>query len=261
MDKNTLIIVGSGIKFMSHLTTEVKACIEKSDKVLYLVNEPAMQEWIQKSNKCTESLDFLYTKYEHREDNYRLISDYILESVQQYKTLCFVVYGHPTVFVQPSIYAATKAKERGFNVITLPGISAEDCLFADLLVDPGSCGCQSFEATDFLLYRREYDSSCHLILWQVSVIGVLNTPVYHDPMDGFVLLVDYLLEKYFLDHEIIVYEAAQYPTFKPKIERILLKDLPSSKVSRIATLYIPPNHEKQPDLNMLQKLKKINKTI
>jgi len=33
----------------------------------------------------------------------------------------------------------------------LPGISAEDCLFADIGVDPGIYGCQSFEATDLFV--------------------------------------------------------------------------------------------------------------
>jgi len=30
----------------------------------------------------------------------------------------------------------------------LPGISAEDCLVADLGIDPASSGCQSYEAND-----------------------------------------------------------------------------------------------------------------
>jgi hypothetical protein len=38
----------------------------------------------------------------------------------------------------------------------LPGISAEDCLFADLGIDPGIYGCQSYEATDFLANGRPW---------------------------------------------------------------------------------------------------------
>ena len=47
----------------------------------------------------------------------------------------------------------------------LPGISSEDCLFADLGVDPGVSGCQSYEATDFLMNAPIIDSSTQLILW------------------------------------------------------------------------------------------------
>ena len=49
----------------------------------------------------------------------------------------------------------------GFNAQMLAGISAEDCLFADLGLDPGKNGCQSFEATDFLIRRRQFEpTSC-----------------------------------------------------------------------------------------------------
>jgi tetrapyrrole methylase family protein/MazG family protein len=257
MNKNTLIVVGSGIKFMSHLTIEAKACIEKSNKVLYLVNEPAMQNWIEQANRSAESLDFLYAKHKDRHENYLLIAEYIFENLKKCETLCVVVYGHPTVFAQPALYATDMAIESGYNAIIMPGISSEDCLFADLRIDPGSSGCQSFEATDFLIYRREYDSSSHLILWQSSVIGVLNQPEYHDPLNGLVILVEYLSEKYSLDHEIVVYEATQYPGLKPKIDKILLKALAQTKIGRIATLYIPPNKHALPDLAMLERIKKI----
>jgi len=37
----------------------------------------------------------------------------------------------------------------------LPGISTEDCLYADLGVDPGLIGSQNFEATDFIVSGRK----------------------------------------------------------------------------------------------------------
>jgi hypothetical protein len=67
-------------------------------------------------------------------------------------------------------------------------------------------------------------------------------------------LVDHLKQKYDPDHEIILYEAAQYPTFNPIIEKILLKHLPKSTITRLTTLYIPPSMKKKPDTSMLLKL-------
>jgi hypothetical protein len=46
MTYSSLVVVGSSIKFISHLTTEAKTYIEQSNKVLYLVNEPAIKEWV-----------------------------------------------------------------------------------------------------------------------------------------------------------------------------------------------------------------------
>ena len=52
-----------------------------------------------------------------------------------------------------------------------PGISAEDCLYADLGIDPGSVGCQHYEASQFMFYRRRIDPSAYLVLWQVGIAG------------------------------------------------------------------------------------------
>ena len=56
----------------------------------------------------------------------------------------------------------------------LPGISAEDCLFADLGVDPAEAGCQSYEATRFLERRPAIEPRAALILWQIGVVGSAN---------------------------------------------------------------------------------------
>lgn len=240
MIKASLVVVGSGIKFMSHLTHEARAYIEQSDKVLYLVNDPAMKEWIKKSNPNAKSLDNLYIKYHLRNDCYTAITDYILETLRKNQHVCVVLYGHPTVFSKPGLDAVLLAREEGYYTRVLPGISAEACLFADLLINPGTYGCQSFEATDFLIRQRRFDPNSHLILWQVDVIGRLDNPQRHDNSNGIKLLIDYLLKQYSVNHEIIIYEAAQYPGFEPRIEKILLGQLQNACLSRISTLYVPP---------------------
>lgn len=156
MNKASLVVVGTGIKFLSHLTNEVKAYILQSDKVLYLVNDPAMKDWIRQNNPKSESLDPLYAKYPLRIDCYRAITDYILASLKENQHVCVVLYGHPSVFSQPGLNAVIQARKEGFYAKILPGISAEACLFADLLIDPGLHGCQSFEATDFLIHCTAY---------------------------------------------------------------------------------------------------------
>lgn len=90
MKNASLVVVGSGIKFLSHLTIESKAYIEQSDKVLYLVNEPAMKEWIQKINLHSESLDPFYTQYSLRSDCYRAITNHILQTLRKIQHVCVV---------------------------------------------------------------------------------------------------------------------------------------------------------------------------
>ena len=252
MSKSSLVIVGSGIKFLSHLTTEAKTYIEQSDKVLYLVNNPAMKEWILKVNSSAESLDCFYKKYTLRIDSYQAITKYILETLRKPQHVCVVFYGHPCVYANPGLEAAQQAKQEGLYTKILPGISAEDCLFSDLMIDPGSCGCQSFEATDFLIHRKKIDVSCHIVLWQIDVIGIKNNPEKHNNENGAKLLINYLNEYYDLEHKVILYEAAQYPGFEPRIEQLSLKNLPKAKFTHISMLYIPPACKSKLDKEILK---------
>ncbi|MFT4058513.1 MAG: hypothetical protein QM652_03090 [Legionella sp.] len=91
-DKSSLVVVGCGIKFCAHLTTEAIAYIQQSDIVLYLVNDPVLKSWIQKQNQNTESLDLLYGSCSFRAEAYQSITNYVLEHLYQKKTcmLCSV---------------------------------------------------------------------------------------------------------------------------------------------------------------------------
>lgn len=251
---SSLVIVGTGIKFIAHLTTEAKAYIQQSDKVLYLVNDPAMKEWISINNKNAESLDPIYFNYAQRKESYCAITDYILEILHQNIHLCVVLYGHPAIFASPALAAAHIAKTEGYYTRILPGISAEDCLFADLLIDPGTCGCQTYEATDFLIYKRQFNVSSHLILWQVGMLGATGFPKDHDNSKNARILKDYLAQYYPPTHETYLYEGAQYAMFEPRIDKVIIHDLAHAKYSSLTTLYIPPAETLIPHHEMLNQL-------
>lgn len=256
MLKNSLIIVGIGIQFLSHISAQAKAYIEQSHKLLYLVNEPLTEEWLKELNSSSESLDKIYHSYQRRLDSYQAITAHIIRSVEEYKQVCVAIYGHPTVFAKPALDAAIQVKQQNMTVKIFPAISAEDCLFADCMLDPGQYGCQSFEATDFLIHKRLYDCNSHLVLWQIGIIGnIYHQPqLINQPRKALTVLLDYLAEKYPLDHRVIIYEAALYPTFEPRIENIMLKDLVNSQLSKISTLYIPPLRKSAYDSEILCKL-------
>lgn len=254
MHKGSLTVVGSGIKFMSHLTIEAKSVIETADKVLYLVNEPAMREWLSTRLKAAESLEYAYTMHQLRRDTYKTITQAILLALEYHQHICVVLEGHPTVFATPALEAVVEAKKRGIRATILPGISAEAYLFADLLIDPGSCGCQSYEATDFLIHRRAFDGHSHLILWQISVIGMLHNAVMYDYTTGLQILVDYLHQCFPLDHEIVLYEGSQYPHIASNIKRTALACLPSTILSPITTLYLPPVKKAPYDTKIINQL-------
>ena len=240
MKKGSLVIVGSGIKSVAHVTLETKAHIEQSDQVFYVVGNPVISEWIKKLNSNTKSLYELYAVGKERLDTYDEMVEIMLVSVREGLKVCGIFYGHPGVFVNPSHRAIEQARKEGYETCMLPGVSAEDCLFADIGVDPAKYGCQSFEATDFLVYERKFDHRSSLILWQIGVIGDSTYQKNYDYLAGLSVLVEKLTEVYGADHEVIIYEAAEFPILEPVINRVPLHKLLESRVTPISTLYVPP---------------------
>ena len=56
----------------------------------------------------------------------------------------------PGVFARVPHKAIAQARAEGFEAHMEAGVSAEDCLYADLGIDPGEVGCQQYEASQFM---------------------------------------------------------------------------------------------------------------
>jgi hypothetical protein len=135
----------------------------------------------------------------------------------------------------------------------LPSVSAEDCLFADLGVDPGDTGCQSFEATSFLLYHREFDTSVPLVLWQIATVGERNGTAAPS-REGLQVLLERLADRYGPDHEVVLYEASPYWVFEPRVDRVRLAEVGEAKLDGMTTLFVPPNRAPRMDPEMFDRL-------
>jgi uncharacterized protein YabN with tetrapyrrole methylase and pyrophosphatase domain len=254
MKPGSLTVVGTGIQFIGQLTLEAHAHIKQAEKVLFLVSEPLTADWIRDVNPTAESLYPYYQQGKSRMIAYVEMIERILCELRKGLRVCAVFYGHPGVFVYPSHEAIKQARLEGYSAKMLPGISAEDCLYADLGIDPASTGCQSFEATDFLIHKRKFDTGCSLILWQIGCIGDLTFSLEPYDSRGLHVLAEYLCQYYNATHPVIIYEAAEYPIFDPTIEHVLLAKLPEAQISPISTLYIPPQTTASLDYEMLGRL-------
>jgi hypothetical protein len=135
-----------------------------------------------------------------------------------------------------------------------PGVSAEDCLYADLGFDPGRYGCQHYEASQYMFYRRRVDPSAYLILWQIGVAGDQSFTRFSTTAQYRQVLVDILARDYDLGHEVILYRAATLPMHQPRIERLPLGKLPDVDVDMHMTLVIPPARALEPDPQIRDRL-------
>jgi len=177
----------------------------------------------------------------------------ILDAVRGGSRVCAVFYGHPGVYVQPSHDAVRRAREEGFEARMLPAVSAEDCLVADLGVDPGERGWQSWEATGFLLHGFRPDPTAGLVLWQVNGIGKLDWNLDPDPR-GLQVLAEVLGELYPPEHELVFYRASIYPIAPGKVVRMPLRELSTLDSPPASTLYVPPLPSRPVDEAMAERI-------
>lgn len=239
MSRGSLTVVGTGIQFASHLTPQARAEIEAADVVLALVTDPVTYSLLAALNPATRSLHGCYELGQDRSKAYDAMTGEILAEVRDGKRVCAAFYGHPGIFVEPSHRSVALARAEGYDACLLAAVSAEDCLFADLGVDPAEHGCLSYEATDFLARARDVVPSAGLVLWQIGTVG--NTTAALDAeLPGLTVLVETLLRHYPPGHEVVVYQASQYRSYGPIVRRVALGELAPEHVTAMSTLYVPP---------------------
>lgn len=252
--KGELTIAGTGIKTVGQLTLDAIAAIKNAEVVYYVVGDPIGVQVIHDLNPKAVSLFDLYEEGKARIDTYNKMAEKLLEAVRDNKKTCGVFYGHPGIFVYPSHEAVKIARQEGYKAVMLPGISAEDCLFADIGIDPARYGCLSYEATDFLANNKTIDPAASVVLWQIGVLGNWTFSNSGYDLKGIPLLLQKLYMYYPPTHVAYVYEAPTYPNTDPVIKATPLHQLGEAGLSAISTLYIPPATTGSPDMQIYQSL-------
>ena len=239
--RGSLVVVGIGLMLGRHATVETVEAIRSAEHVFHLLTSPAAELWIQRLNARTTPLGDCYREGKDRSRSYAEMAQRIVSAVRAGERVCAAFYGHPGVLVSPAYQALVAARRAGCPARMLAGISAEDCLFADLAIDPRGLGWQSFEASDFLLRRRRFDPTAALILWQVGMLGEASvSPKIKPRPERLRLLADTLAPHYPARHSVVLYQAAEFPVTDPVVGRVPLRRLPEQPFTPKTTLYVPP---------------------
>ncbi|XP_052791300.1 uncharacterized protein LOC128225238 [Mya arenaria] len=253
-----ITIIGSGIKSIGHLTLEAVGFMKSCDKVFYLVADPATEVYIKEMRPDAMDLYAMYDDGKDRYETYVQISEVILQEARKGVHVAAVFYGHAGVFCLPPHRILQIAKRERIAAKMLAAPSAEDCLFADLEIDPAFPGCQSFEATDMLLRKRKLFTDIHTVLWQVGCVGKTDFQYQGFGNEKLHVLIDFLQDIYGRDYEIVHYIGSQYAVCDPVIEKFKLSEFKMKKVQEkiksISTFYIPPKDVSSVDENMLKEL-------
>jgi precorrin-3B methylase len=245
--RGSLVCVGVGMMLGSHLTPLARSHIESADVVFAGVSDGLVEAWIRRMHADVRSLQAFYADGKPRRDTYREMVEAMLAEVRDGRRVCGVFYGHPGVFARAPHEAVARARGEGYAATMEPGISSEDCLYADLGLDPGTVGCQHHEATQFMLHRRHVDTAAWLVLWQAGIAGDLSGGRFDTDAARLGVLVEVLCRHYPADHTVIVYRAATLPFQHPRIERMPLSSLPAAALGMSDTLVLPPCSALEPD--------------
>lgn len=245
----------------SHLTPLARSYIEQADVVFAALSDGIVEMWLERMHPDVRSLHPYYGEGKSRMTTYREWVEVMMTEVRDGKRVCGVFYGHPGVFAWSPHKVIEVARSEGFSAHMEPGISAEDCLYADLGIDPGRFGCQHFEASQLLFYERRIDPTGYLILWQVGLVGDLSLtrsttgPAYRK------VLVDLLSHNYPLDHQVIIYAAATLPIQQPEVRRVALRDLPDAPMTAKETVVLPPAEPLKHNMAVRARLEALDKEL
>lgn len=216
-------IVGLGVLSVDHVTRETEDAIRNSNEVLYVDTGVATGEFLETlCPKVTAIFDSSYSDSEHRLNAYQLMAARVVDAALQHAPVTFAMQGHPTVGVYAPFLINDMAGVLGLSVRTLPGISALDCMFAELMIDPCVMGMQMYEATDLLLRCRPLQPDVHAMIWQV---GCVETRLYSMRVSRplrFERLQAHLLQFYPADHEVTLFFATPHPLMRSTCHRFPL---------------------------------------
>ncbi|GGW74780.1 SAM-dependent methyltransferase [Alteromonas halophila] len=250
----SIVCVGVGMTLGAHITPIARSYIEQADVVFCNVSNRYVEEWIMSMNDAVTSLQCFYEEGKNRSQTYRQMVDTMLAAVRDGKQVVGAFYGHPGVFAWAPHKVIEEARQQGYRADMLPGISAEDCLFADMGIDPGKMGCQHLEASQLMLFERTLDTAGYLIVWQVGVAGDVSREKFVTTAEYRELLVEVLCNDYPPQHNVALYEARVLPVDSYRIEWLRLENLANATIHQHTTLVIPPSRKPAPNQSMRARL-------
>lgn len=204
-----------------------------------MVVDPVTVRRIEALNPNARTRNDRYAAGKDRRLTYAEIVDEVVTRVRDGERMCLVLYGHPGFFAFPGHEAIRRLRAEGIPARMVAAVSAIDCLFADLGIDPADGGLQMYGATYFLRATPPVDPKATLVLLQVGVLGEKGPRPTPEVAGRFLRLVRLLRERYGPEREAVLYEASPYPGARPRIIPFPLGRDDPPAVPRLSMLCVP----------------------
>ena len=139
--------------------------------------------------------------------------------------VCLAFHGRSALSTEVSRQALEQSRVDGFAAAVVPGVSALDCLFADLGLGLLSSGCRIY-GTEAFVERGRPDLSSALVLYlsddsPLSELLALLRPAYGE------------------EQKAVLYEPARYAVLEPVVRRCSIGDIGEADLAQVSILYIP----------------------
>lgn len=237
-----IYVVGLGIMAVFQTTREAEEAIRSCNHALYVDHSLGVAEYLKGLCGKATSLLNLYQEHESRLETYRSMAATVIEAALTEPPVCFAAYGHPTMYVYPTVLIRKAASLLNLKVHVVPGISIFDTAIVDLGFDPGITGFQMYEATAVLVEERALQPDVPCLLLQVDTVeSALFTRAQSTP-ERFRRLQKHLLKFYPPSHVVTALYSSTFPILPPIRDSFPLSELPERAVrgAQSGTLYIPP---------------------
>lgn len=237
-----ITIVGLGVLNVDQVTYETERAIRRSKEVLYVDTGVATRAFLQ--NLCPKVTSLYETSYCDagcRLGSYDRMAVAVIEAALDHPPVTFAMGGHPIVGAEAPFLIHEMARLLGLKVLTLPGISAMDCMFAELMIDPCVDGLQMYEATDLLLRRHPLLPEVPALIWQIGVVETRLHSQRRSKPSRFDLFIAHVLQFYPPGHRVTAYFASQHPLMRSQILRFPIGEIGeyAEQLHAGFTLFIP----------------------
>jgi precorrin-2 methylase len=225
------------------MSPQALSYIEQADVVFYHATNGITATEIRRYSREAVDLYEYYGEGKERKVTYVQMAELMLREVRRGRSVVGAFHGHPGMFVSPARRALAIAAAEGYETALIPAISAPDCLFADLRVDPGVLGCQIIMASKLLRKETIIATTGHVVLLQVGAVGDNGFSFSGYKNNKLDLLFERLIDIYGADQDCVYYMAAIFPGLDCEVAARKLSEYRISEVQdavHAGMLYLPP---------------------
>lgn len=219
-----IIIIGLGSGDYKQLTLSALEQLKAADTLILRTEKHPTVDYIKSLGIAFTNCDDIYDTQQSFESTYKNISNRVIESCTEGKTLVYAVPGHPLV-AEKSVELILKMAGEGYEVEIVPAVSFIDSILIALRIDP-AYGLKIIDGLSLDVQKPDFNC------------GNIITQVYSRFIASEIKLK--LMELYKDDTEICIIRAAGVKHLE-RIERLPLYELDRIDwVDYLTSVYIPP---------------------